>query len=88
MDGDGLAEGDWIDLTTETGTVAAKLKIMDSMKQGHVRVPHGWWFPEMRGNDPMGGAFISSDAVLCPDSDKYLFGRSKELDDSFRHDQP
>ena len=69
---EGFVEGDWIDVTTETGTVAAKVKIMDSMKEGHIRVPHGWWFPEMRGDDPMGGAFISSDAVLCPDEDEYL----------------
>lgn len=69
---DGLSEGDWIDLTTETGTVAAKVKIMDSMKEGHIRVPHGWWFPEMREDDPMAGSFISSDAVLCPDSDEFL----------------
>ena len=69
---DGLVDDDWIDLETETGSVAAKVLIQDSMKQGHIRVPHGWWFPEMRGTAPLAGAFISSDAVLCPDSDDYL----------------
>lgn len=69
---EGFESGDWIDLSTATGTVAAKVAIKDSMKEGHIRVPHGWWYPEMRGDDPMGGAFISSDAVLCPDDDEYL----------------
>jgi len=35
------------------------------MKEGHVRVPHGWWYPELRGREALAGAFISSDAVLC-----------------------
>lgn len=42
------------------------------MKQGHVRVPHGWWYPEMRGEVDLAGAFISSDAVLCDDVDEWL----------------
>ncbi|NQX93420.1 MAG: dehydrogenase, partial [Erythrobacter sp.] len=46
----------------------AKVAIQESMKEGHIRVPHGWWYPEMRGGEaPLAGAFISSDAVLCPD---------------------
>ena len=69
---DGLVDDDWIDLETETGSVAAKVLVQGSMKEGHIRVPHGWWFPEMRGTAPLAGAFISSDAVLCPDSDEYL----------------
>ena len=42
------------------------------MLQGHVRVPHGWWYPETRGALPLAGAFVSSDAVLCSDADEFL----------------
>jgi hypothetical protein len=46
--------------------------VQPSMKQGHIRVPHGWWYPEMRGEAKLAGAFISSDAVLCPDDPEHL----------------
>ena len=42
------------------------------MKSGHIRVPHGWWYPELRGKEKLAGAFISSDAVLCSDEEEFL----------------
>ena len=69
----GLVDGDWVDVQTETGSVAGKVLVQESMKERHIRVPHGWWYPEMRGGDTaLAGAFISSDAVLCPDSIEFL----------------
>ena len=41
---------------------------VDSM----LRVPHGWWYPETRGDLALAGAFVSSDAVLCADTDEFL----------------
>jgi len=67
-----VEDGDWIRLETETGHVAAKASVQSSMKKGHLRVPHGWWYPEMRGKADLAGAFISSDAVLCPDDPEFL----------------
>ena len=67
-----IADGDWIRLETETGQVVAKASVQPSMKEGHLRVPHGWWYPEMRGKADLAGAFISSDAVLCPDDPEFL----------------
>jgi anaerobic selenocysteine-containing dehydrogenase len=69
---DGLADGDWVRLETPTGQVSAKLSIQASMLPGHLRVPHGWWYPELRGTAELAGAFVSSDAVLCPDGDEHL----------------
>lgn len=68
----GVEDGDWVSLETRTGKVAAKASIQDSMKEGHLRVPHGWWYPEMRGKAQLAGSFISSDAVLCPDDPEFL----------------
>ncbi len=67
-----LEDGDWVRLETAYGEVTAQLSVQESMKQGHLRVPHGWWYPELRGKVELGGAFLSSDAVLCSDDDEFL----------------
>ncbi len=69
---EGLQDGDWARLETTTGSVTAKILVQASMKEGHLRVPHGWWYPELRGTEALAGAFISSDAVLCTDDDEFL----------------
>ena len=69
---EGLVDGDWVKLETAFGEVIAQLSVQASMKTGHLRVPHGWWYPELRGKAELGGAFMSSDAVLCSDDDEFL----------------
>ena len=69
---EGLVEGEWVKLETAYGEVTAQLAIKDTMKEGHLRVPHGWWYPELRGKVELAGAFLSSDAVLCSDDDEFL----------------
>ncbi len=67
-----LTEGSWVRLETSTGHVVAKIAIQASMLQGHLRIPHGWWYPELRGAAELAGAFLSSDAVLCSDDDEFV----------------
>ena len=67
-----IVDHDWVKLQTETGEVTAKVLVQESMKEGHIRVPHGWWYPELRGSAELAGSFISSDAVLCPDDPEFL----------------
>ena len=67
-----LVDGDWAKLSTPQGEVVAQVAVHETMKQGHIRVPHGWWYPELRRQASLAGAFISSDAVLCADSDEWL----------------
>ncbi|MBT7333814.1 MAG: molybdopterin-dependent oxidoreductase [Gammaproteobacteria bacterium] len=67
-----IMDGDWASLETATGQVKAKVSVQATMKEGHIRVPHGWWYPELRGKAELSGAFISSDAVLCPDEPEFL----------------
>ena len=69
---DGLVDKEWVELQTQYGKVHAQLSVQESMKEGHVRVPHGWWYPETRAQEQLAGAFISSDAVLCSDDDEFL----------------
>lgn len=69
---DGLVDEEWVELQTAYGKVSAQLSVQPSMKEGHVRVSHGWWYPETRGTEELAGAFLSSDAVLCSDDDEFL----------------
>jgi len=69
---EGLADGDWAKLESSIGHVIAQVEVRENMKQGHIRVPHGWWYPELRGQEQLAGSFISSDAVMCSDDDEYL----------------
>lgn len=69
---DGLVDEQWVELQTAYGKVSAQLSVQSSMKEGHVRVPHGWWYPETSGREQLAGAFLSSDAVLCSDDDEFL----------------
>tara|TARA_B100001093_G_scaffold346589_1_gene331196 strand:- start:2209 stop:4299 length:2091 start_codon:yes stop_codon:yes gene_type:complete len=69
---EGFEEGEWVNLETPSGKVSARISVQESMKEGHVRVPHGWWYPETRFEALLSGAFISSDAVLCSDEEEFL----------------
>jgi anaerobic selenocysteine-containing dehydrogenase len=69
---EGIVDGDWVRLDTATGHVVAIVAVQESMLEGHLRVPHGWWYPELRGRADLAGAFLSSDAVLCTDDDEHL----------------
>jgi len=69
---EGLIDGVWVELQTSHGKVTMQLSVQESMKTGHLRVPHGWWYPELRGEAELVGAFMSSDAVLCSDDEGLL----------------
>jgi anaerobic selenocysteine-containing dehydrogenase len=69
----GLAEGDWVKVSNPTGAIAIRVAIRDSMPDGLVRIPHGWWKPEMRrGAGHLSGALTYADAQLCPDDPDFL----------------
>ena len=70
----GLSDGDWIRLETETGKMTAQVGVRDSMPNGLVRVPHGWWKPEAaRGLEAgLSAAFEHSDAQLTGDTADYF----------------
>lgn len=69
---EGLEDGGWVELQTSHGQVTMQLSVQSSMKTGHLRVPRGWWYPELRGQVGLAGAFMSSDAVLCSDEEGLL----------------
>ena len=70
----GLRDGDWISVRTSLGEVSMLLAIRDSMPDGLVRVPHGWWKPETERGLAAGlsGALEFADSQLCRDDPEYL----------------
>ena len=69
-----VAEGDWIRIGTTVGDVDLMASVRDSMPDGLVRIPHGWWKPEMTRGLAAGlsGALNYADAQLCRDDPDYL----------------
>lgn len=69
-----LVEGEWVDVETKAGRVALMTAIRKDMPRGLLRVPHGWWKPEMPQGDQGGlsGAWMFSDAQICPDDEDFL----------------
>ncbi|MEM7135190.1 MAG: molybdopterin-dependent oxidoreductase [Myxococcota bacterium] len=69
----GIAEGDWVQVTNPTGSAAMQVLVKDAMPDGLVRIPHGWWKPEMKqGLGHLSGALDHADAQLCPDDEAFL----------------
>jgi anaerobic selenocysteine-containing dehydrogenase len=68
----GVADGDWVRVESQHGSVVARVAVQDSQKVGHLRVPHGWWFPEMPRDQSLSGAFLCNDGLLVDDSEPLL----------------
>ncbi|MBB5188724.1 anaerobic selenocysteine-containing dehydrogenase [Zhongshania antarctica] len=68
-----LQENEWVIIENQTGKISAQVAIKEAMPNGLVRVPHGWWKPEMQsGAGHLSGALQYSDAQLCRDDEDYL----------------
>ena len=60
-------------MANELGRIRIKVAIKDTMPDGLVRIPHGWWKPEMeQGAGMLSGALEFADAQLCRDDDEFL----------------
>jgi anaerobic selenocysteine-containing dehydrogenase len=42
----GIANGEWCSISTETGSMVHKAKVVDDIRPDIVIAEHGWWFPE------------------------------------------
>lgn len=69
---EGLAEGDWAAVSTPQGEVSGVVELRPDMLAGHLRIPHGWWFPELIGSLEGGGAHEHNDAVVIADGEEHL----------------
>lgn len=68
-----LEEGEWVEVENELANISIKVAIKDAMPDDLIRIPHGWWKPEMRqGAGHLSGALKYADAQLCRDDEDYL----------------
>lgn len=66
-------ENEWVEIENDLGKISIKVAIKDAMPDGLVRIPHGWWKPEMKqGAGHLSGALLYADAQLCRDDVDYL----------------
>ncbi|PCI51140.1 MAG: dehydrogenase [Moraxellaceae bacterium] len=69
----GVRTGEWVEVETKIGSIKMKVEIKEEMPNELVRIPHGWWKPEMeQGIGKLSGAWQFSDAQACPDDDDFL----------------
>ncbi len=68
-----VEEDEWVEVENELGKISIKVAIKDAMPDGLIRIPHGWWKPEMKqGTGHLSGALKYADAQLCRDDEDYL----------------
>jgi anaerobic selenocysteine-containing dehydrogenase len=66
----GIADGDWVWIETQHGRVMQKVDIFEDIDPKVVHAQHGWWYPEMPGEEPwLHGVWVSNINV-CTSSDE------------------
>jgi anaerobic selenocysteine-containing dehydrogenase len=64
----GIEEGDWVWIESPRGRVMQKCKYFEGIDPRVVHAQHGWWYPELPGEEPwLHGAWISNINVLTYD---------------------
>ncbi len=68
----GLEEGDWVWIETPRGRVRQKCQLFNGIAPGVVHAEHGWWFPELPGEEPwLHGAWESNINVVTDDEPEH-----------------
>ena len=66
----GLIDGDWAWIETQHGRVMQKVQTFEGIDPRVVHGQHGWWYPEMPGEEPwLHGVWVSNINV-CTSSDE------------------
>jgi len=64
----GIKEGDWVWIETPRGRVRQKAEFLEGIDPGVVHAEHGWWFPELPGEEPwLHGVWESNINVVMND---------------------
>jgi anaerobic selenocysteine-containing dehydrogenase len=64
----GIAEGDWVRIESPRGRIRMKAALFDGLPPDMVHCEHGWWFPELPGEEPcLHGVWESNANVLTAD---------------------
>jgi anaerobic selenocysteine-containing dehydrogenase len=64
-----IQDGDWIWIETQRGRIRMKCQYFDGIEPRVVHAEHGWWFPELPGEEPwLHGVWESNVNVLTEDA--------------------
>ncbi len=64
----GISNGDWVWIETLRGRIRQKAQLFDGLDPGLVHAEHGWWYPELPGEEPwLHGVWESNVNVLTND---------------------
>ena len=64
----GIEAGDWVWIESPRGRVIQTCEIFDGIDPGVVHAQHGWWYPELPGEEPwLHGVWLSNINVLTED---------------------
>lgn len=68
----GIEEGDWVWIETSRGRIRQKATLFDKIEPNVVHAEHGWYLPELPGEEPwLHGAWEWNVNVLMDDEPKY-----------------
>ncbi|MEC4271871.1 molybdopterin-dependent oxidoreductase [Adlercreutzia sp. R25] len=68
-----IHDGEWVVIENEIGKCQMRAEVTPIVKKGMAQADHGWWFPEMDGNEPtLYGAWKSNINLLLPTGPKYI----------------
>lgn len=68
----GINNGDWVWIETPRGRVKQKCKYFEGIDPRVISAQHGWWFPEMPGEEPwLHGVWESNINVVTEDAPEY-----------------
>ncbi len=72
-----IKDGDWVWIESPRGRVRQKCTCFDGIDPGVVHGEHGWWFPELPGEEPwLAGVWESNINVLTNDDPEHCNIRS------------
>lgn len=64
----GIADGDWVWIETQRGRVIQRAKFFEYIEPRVVHAQHGWWYPELPGEEPwLHGVWLSNINVCTDD---------------------
>jgi anaerobic selenocysteine-containing dehydrogenase len=64
----GIGDGDWVWIESKNGRIRMKCRYFDGIDPRVVHAEHGWWFPELPGEEPwLHGVWESNINVLMDD---------------------
>ncbi|MFC1814540.1 molybdopterin-dependent oxidoreductase, partial [Thermodesulfobacteriota bacterium] len=61
----GIADGDWVWIETKLGKMRQKCQYFNGMGPDIVSAEHGWWFPELPGEEPWLHGVWESNLNVC-----------------------